>query len=416
MKISNIRKEEQDDKTLLIADVESAKFERDSHHTIWMSLPREYGEYLIDNRYDGFLVALFYSAMAYGEDIEIEGVVSEKLLYNVKEYVIHILLAYSPWLKKINISAKETTDEVIHSAVHVGTGFSGGVDSFCTVYDKFVKETNPKFKIDTLVNFNVGNYYGRNPDETDALFQQAYQRLSGYPNFAGLPYIPVNSSMAYIYNEKWNFQKVHLLHTIAGVLTMQNYFCRYYFASSIAYRDLPDFVKTYKDFDIAAFCDVFICQFLSTETLALIPDGHQYSRVEKTERISHYAPTCDFLEVAPRDETGKQDVLRPKSIRVLTTLDALDKLELYAKVFDLEKYRKHRFYMKCKQVLDYKKNVHATAIIDLAHLHGKKYPNLFVSFLYVNMKEYKQIVRRIVPERVRKILRTIINKSNNRNG
>ena len=102
MKVKNIRigtcpqtpvLEGDEGEVALIADVESEKFNID---TIWFSVPRKYESWLTNDRYDGFLVALLYPAMAYGEDIEIDGTVSDRLYHNVKEYVIHILLAYIP--------------------------------------------------------------------------------------------------------------------------------------------------------------------------------------------------------------------------------------------------------------------------------------------------------------------------------
>lgn len=384
MKITNIRKEHRGHNAFLKVDVEDIKnagLLKNWRGPIWFSVPKEYGAYLSDDRYDGFLVALLYPAMAYGEDIEIDGPVSEKLLYNITQYVVHILLAYSPWLQKINISTKETTDKAIN-ATHVGAGFSGGVDSFTTIYDRFACETNPKYKIDTLVNLNVGNYYGNDPENTDALFQRAYSRLSGFPNSVGLPYIPVNSSLAYVYNEKWNFQKVHLLNTLSGVLTLQNHFHRYYFGSALSYKEIPDAVRLGRDFDIAAFCDVYICQFLSTETLSFIPDGHQYTRFQKTERLSHYPPTYEFLEVAAPDSTGKQPISRPKSIRVLTSLDTLDKLELYSGIFDLAKYRRRRFLIRCQVSVGHRKrDPFATDNIEFARLYGKSFPNYLVALI-----------------------------------
>lgn len=385
MKITNIRKEYRNQNTFLkvdLEDIKNAELKKKWRGPIWFSVPREYGSYLTDDRYDGFLVALLYPAMAYGEDIEIDGPVSEKLFDSVTQYVVHILLAYSPWLQKINISAKETTDKVVSAATHVGAGFSGGVDSFATIYDRFALETNPKHKIDTLLNLNVGNYYGKSPDETDALFQSAYKRLSGFPNSVGLPYIPINSSLAYVYEEKWNFQKVHPLYTLSGVLTLQNLFRRYYFASAFSYKELPDVMKRGRDFDIAVFCDVYICQFLSTETLSIIPDGHQYTRFQKTEKISNYSPTYEFLEVAPPDLKGYQPISRPKSIRVLTSLDTLGKLGLYSKIFDLDKYRRRRFFIRCQVSVAHKtQDPFAADNIEFARLYGKSFPNYLISLL-----------------------------------
>jgi len=408
MIVSNIRKEKRGEEILLVADVESANYlsGENCEKQIWFSVPEKYGEYLTVDHYDGFLVALLYPAMAYGEDIEIDGAVSEKLLDSVNNYVIFILLAYSSWLKKIKVTAKETTDKIIESAMHIGTGFSGGVDSFCTVYDRFAQETNPKFKIDTLTNLNVGNYYGKSPMDTNIIFQEAYKRLSGFPDSVGLPYIPINSSLAFIYHQKWNFQKIYVLNTMAGVLIMQNYFIKYYFASTCAYSELPVFMKAYIDLDMAAFCEVYICQFLSTETLQFIPDGHQYTRTQKTERISHYSPTYNFLEV----NVDKTNVLLKKNMRTLTALDTMDKLELYSKIFDLNNYKKYRFLIRCTLSLKYKKDPHAKDNIDFARLHGKKFPNRLVAFFYVNsISILKKIARLILPKKIVTKIKELMN-------
>lgn len=405
MRVTNIRKEYRDQAAILKADIKDIRnpgLNKNWSGPIWFSVPKEYATYLTDERYDGFLVALLYPAMAYGEDIEIDGPVSEKLLYNITQYVVHILLAYSPWLQKINISTKETTDKAIN-ATHVGAGFSGGVDSFTTIYDRFACETNQKYKIDTLLNLNVGNYYGNDPENTDALFQRAYSRLSGFPNSVGLPYIPVNSSLAYVYNEKWNFQKVHLLNTLSGVLTLQNHFHRYYFGSALSYKEIPDAVRLGRDFDIAAFCDVYICQFLSTETLSFIPDGHQYTRFQKTERISHYPPTYEFLEVAPPDSVGKQPVTRPKSIRILTSLDTLGRLDLYSKIFDLEEYKRRRFFIRCQVVVDHKKkNPFAIDNVEFARLYKKKLPSPLLAFSVCKSIAAYDRIRRAIRRRLRR--------------
>ena len=50
-------------------------------------------------RYDGFLVALLPLAMQIGEDIEIEGSVSEQLLYNISNYFMKILTLAVPFVK-----------------------------------------------------------------------------------------------------------------------------------------------------------------------------------------------------------------------------------------------------------------------------------------------------------------------------
>src|SRR5690606_30915024 len=121
---------------------------------------------------------------------------------------------------------------------------------------------------------------------------------------------------------------------------------------------------------------------LSTETLTIVPDGHPYTRFQKTERITHYPPTYEFLEVAPPDDTGKQPTSRPKSIRVLSSLDTLDKLHLYSRIFDLEKYKRRRFYIRSQVIVGYKsREPFSIDIVEHSRLYGKKFPNYLVALL-----------------------------------
>ena len=133
MVIKNLRIERSDDDSKLVVDLYS---ETIGHDQLWFSVPNKYSEYLTDDRYDAFLVGMLYPAMMYGEDIEIRGSVSERLLFNINTYVLALLNAYSPLTKTIKINVHDSTADKL-GGVEVGTGFSGGVDSFCTIYDHY---------------------------------------------------------------------------------------------------------------------------------------------------------------------------------------------------------------------------------------------------------------------------------------
>jgi hypothetical protein len=155
MNIYGIRTEKNNDEYKVIADLESATFGKD---VIWFSVPTAYREYLTVDRYDAFLVAMLFPAMRYNEDIHIEGIISYKLYTNIMTYVQAILMAYSPGIKKILVTADGYNEDVISTANLIGTGFSGGVDSFCTLYDHCILEKNDKYRINGLVLLNVGSH------------------------------------------------------------------------------------------------------------------------------------------------------------------------------------------------------------------------------------------------------------------
>ena len=55
------------------------------------SVPAQYADMADTESSNCFLVGMLYPAMRYGEDIDVEGVVSAKLLYNLNEYLIPLM-------------------------------------------------------------------------------------------------------------------------------------------------------------------------------------------------------------------------------------------------------------------------------------------------------------------------------------
>jgi len=379
VKLKKLRKENRDDEVFLIADVEWQKY-----NAIWVSVPREYGEYLTDDRYDGFLVALLYPAMEYGENIEIDGKVSKRLLRNINKFVQDILLAYNSKLHRINITAKETTSETLPTAKHIGTGFSGGVDSFSTVYDNFVLESDLEYKIDTLVCLNVGSHGKYNKERTMTLFQSRYNFLKEYADTVNLPFIKVDSNI-HLFHDKGGHQLTHTLTLTAGVLSIQKIFVRYYIASAgYNYNEWIYVAEKYRNYDIGGFSETYLLPLLSTETTEFILDGMQYTRVQKTINISKYPLTKQFLNVCLKNEPQKKNCgVCSKCARVGLTLSAVSKLDDYKDVFDIEVYKKNECMLMRKAVLTQEKNPFMRDIVDFARQNGKKYPNRFFSFAII---------------------------------
>lgn len=60
---------------------------------------------------------------------------------------------YDSFLQEIPIHVKGFANAEKLKHLHVGTGFSGGVDSFSTIIDNFENENDLDYKIDSLFFF-----------------------------------------------------------------------------------------------------------------------------------------------------------------------------------------------------------------------------------------------------------------------
>ena len=121
MKIFNLRLEVDEHVARLRASVESEYF---GSKDLWFSLPREHEGALCTTRLDAFLVGLLYPAMYSGEDVHLDGCVSEKLLDNINHYVVPLLQSFSSALKSVAIHAREIvkTRERINAVIAERTG------------------------------------------------------------------------------------------------------------------------------------------------------------------------------------------------------------------------------------------------------------------------------------------------------
>ena len=409
MKIKNLRKEIRGVEVALVADIENISFKTMPPHdnTIWVSVPDKYSECLATDRYDGFLVALLYPAMAYGEDIEIDGAVSKRLLRNINVFVQDILLAYNDKLQRIDIKARETTSQLISSAKHIGTGFSGGVDSFSTIYDNYVLENDPEYKIDTLVCLNVGSHGEYGDAETFKMFENRCVFLKQYADAVGLPFIPVDSNI-HVYHE-WGHQLTHSLTLTSGILTLQGMFSKYYVASvGWNYNQWIIEAAKQRNHDIGEFSEPYLLPLLSTESTEFVLDGMQYTRVQKTLNISNYPLTKKFLNVCVVNEPQVKNCGRcDKCARVGLTLSAVGKLDEYKDVFDISTYKKNEQRLMCRAVQTFKSNPFMADILDLAKKVGKKYPSRFYVFLRSTVAHLKRFKHR-TQDKMKAIVRAFV--------
>ena len=98
-------------------------------YTVWYEVESKYAPYLCTERVDGLVVNLLLYAMEHGYDLSSECEMSEKLHYQLVEYLIPSISANIQKYGTIDIIAP-LTKKPICSVGGIGACLSGGVDSF----------------------------------------------------------------------------------------------------------------------------------------------------------------------------------------------------------------------------------------------------------------------------------------------
>ena len=385
MKIYNLKTIKSDNTVRLSVSIDSEKL---GCKELWFSTSEKFAHGLCETRLDGFLVGVIFPAMQYGENIHVEGCVSAKLLFNLNHYVVPILMAFFSSCKRIEITATETNSEQFDCS-GVGTGFSGGVDSFCTVFDHYELVQDPNYKINSFLFLNVGSN-GRGRTEEELLFAgkkfyRRYDYLRKFPNELGLDFIPLDSNLHSFH--PWGHQLTHSLTSVSGALVMQNIYRKYFYASSgLSYLELFKFYEFLLNRD-TALIDPILLPLLSTESIDFISDGAQYSRVEKILRVVDYEPVRRYLNVCVHyGESYENCSVCSKCCRTLMTLNLIGKLDEFAHLFDIRKYKKKaELEYVCQQVVRQNKDPFAKAVVKLAKEKGIKLPSPVISYFLVSL-------------------------------
>ena len=338
MKISKPQIIQENKQVTYQANVESTKGSK----TLWYSLHESYSD-LLSNSCDACLVALLIPAMAVGEDIYIDGMISERLLYNLSGPLQKVLQHIIPSLRQINIYPEEICLNPAKRAPGVATGFSAGIDSYCVLADHYYSNVLEGFKITHFIFNNVGSGGG-----SARLNQKRYQRLLPITERLGLPFVRIDSNLNSFYagfdkeirfqKTRGLFQQTHTLRNVSVALLLQCGIGRYMYASTVKYTDA--FVGS--TYDIA-YSDPITLPLLSTDTLDAFSVGSQYSRVEKTLRVAEVADSYKTLDVCVHDTSGYTNCSKCwKCLRTLATLDIAGYIEHYSDSFDLNVYEEHK--------------------------------------------------------------------------
>jgi hypothetical protein len=371
----------------------SAEFQTTKHkNVLWFRLEAKYQDYVVSERGDAFLTGLLPYAMARGEDIQLDCPISEKLYYNLTHFLIPAFSLANPKLRPIKLIPTTLDCTRLNIGHAVGTGFSGGVDSFCTIYDHFINTQCPSnYRLTHLAFFNVGSHGDCGGEAARALFSRRLHILKQFPVECGLDFIVVDSNISEIL--QLPFTDTGGIRTMTPVLLLQKLFRVYYFSS--AYR--MDALRLTDEND--GYYGLLTAAMLSTESLDFYSFGEEYTRVQKTALIANYEPSTRYLNVCTNGDDNCSCCW--KCMRTLLTLDILGAIDRYAKVFDLSLYQTHRASY-ISEVLENQGNGSNKEIYNEMLMRG--FPVPVVSRLHLIKRRFKSRLKKILAIQSRNVL------------
>lgn len=334
--------------------------------TLWFKLPQSYREYVTD-RTDAFVVAMLPIAMTLGEDIEVKGVVSPRLAYGIQEYQ-HVQNAWRPKQFKIidiRYSELKSTSEMETKGA-VGCSFSGGVDSFYSLWRHLPKnEKIPEYRITHCI---IINGFDNDVDlDNTGFFQKILLTYEPMIQNLGLKLVVIRTNQQQFRLAAIGPRNLH--HSYGAVLTssalvLGRLFSRFYIPGTHKYGKL-----------IPVGSHIIFDHLLSTESMETINDGANASRVEKTAVIAQWPETYSrlracFYKTKINEKTGTiENCCRcEKCIRTMIPLDLLGVLPEYT-TYPLPLKRK---YIRKTKYLSESSHIFAKGNLDFAVKIGRK--------------------------------------------
>lgn len=293
--------------------------------TLWFRFPESYRDFLTE-RADGFAVAMLPLAMMLGENMRIRGVSSPRLALGMREYQ-RIQTAWHPeHFKKIEVEY-DTLAGMQQADVQggVATAFSGGVDSFYTLFSHLDQEQIPDYRISHCLMVNGFDF--NNDDISDSRgfnrIAQVYQpMLSG----AGVELLVAHTNITPFLTralQVWNIHGyVHAAFLSATALVLGRLLRCLFIPSSDCYTELHPW-GSHPLFD----------NLLSSETMESRHDGAHAGRFEKTAALTRWHEVRPRLRVCYRKTTFDPDtgILQnccrcEKCLRTMVALELLGEL------------------------------------------------------------------------------------------
>lgn len=321
------------------ARVELQSPNRDFPAELWYKFPESYKDYVTD-RSDGFAASLLPLAMARGENLEVRGDTSAALAHGLHEYQL-IQSNWQPnWFKTVNLKFTGLKN-IDHRDTRgkVGCAFSGGIDSFYTVWTHLPQnESNPAY---TLSHCLLINGFDANADLDNSgsycRFQNAFEPVL---NDLGLELLISRTNLRH-FIEFPVFRHSYGSMVTASALVLGRLFSCFYISSACSFAQM-------------GLCQegshLMLDHLLHTETMETVHDAGHLTRIEKTAVIAHFPAAYETLcvcwePITFNPETGilENCCKCTKCLRTMVSLDlygSLGKFKTFPEPIDYQILRR----------------------------------------------------------------------------
>lgn len=327
-----------DNKTRLCSDIRIDGNKK----VFYYEVEKEYGMYLCTERSDAFLVSLVQYAMSNNLDISWETPVTERLAYQLRMIFIPVISKkYHLFFNSITLSGETTSDELVKDQWAVGTGASGGVDSFYSIL-KHLSTEERSCRVTHLLYVAISNH-----SVSEEILRKDFE--INLPNIQKIA-DDLNLPLITLYSNESDFFFKNIVNwgafRFAGmVYSLQKLFSIYYFSSGYPYEDIT-FGDGTGDFDSLKF-DLFTLMTASTRSLNFVGSGGETDRSGKVKYIENNDTVKKRLFVC-NYRSDYNCSCCDKCMRTMMQLYVDGCLEQYADVFDLTQFknRKDRYLTK----------------------------------------------------------------------
>lgn len=315
---------------------------------MWFEFPESYQQFVTD-RADGFAVALLLLAMVLGENIEVRGVLSPRLVYGMQEYQRVFNCWFPQQFKLIEIECNNYQPlQASDVKGGVASAFSGGVDSFYTLWSHLPQQQqDPNYQVKYGLFIHGYDIFL----EDEATYNTAQQAYAEMMHQQGLELL-VGRTNVYSFASKLDWALSHGTALIGFAMVLGRMLSRFFIPSGY----------TYKDSNLRGGTDPVLDHLLSTETLEIIHDGASVTRVEKTAVIAKWAETYSLLRVCWVKPDGLRNCCQcEKCVRTMTTLEmfgTLSKYLTFPEPLERQKIRSCRYvdeydYIFAQEIIEY---------------------------------------------------------------
>ncbi|MCI9127771.1 MAG: hypothetical protein HFG28_11415 [Eubacterium sp.] len=292
--------------------------------TLWFAVDRAHEPFLCGNRADAFVMALLPTAIRGRHEIICENFMSERLQYQLNEYLIPALISNRADLKFVQIHAPMVKEKYTNCGA-IGTVFSGDAESLYTVMKHGRKCEYP---LTHIAVFNIEATSGIR--DWYKLKNNCYQaeKLAKEQN---LKFICVDTNIYKVFHE--NMAEVCSFRKIACIFALQGLFSIFLLP---AQYDAANFKL---DSLNAARYELLTANCASTESLLLYCDGGEANHYEKLKALTEWETSWHWLHSCINKSTGSYNCGHCISCtRDLTIFYKLKRLECYQDVFKIKKF------------------------------------------------------------------------------